>query len=100
MNAGHHIWYIKAQERNNRDLCALKLEGSNYMSDQAQRFAHMAVLDDVDITVDDIKHDLFHLASETGNHISSRQSLTSFASGGNGEPAAYLDLAHYRVTSP
>jgi len=54
----------KAQERYNllRDMCALKLEGSDYMSHQAQWLAYIAALDDLDVTVDDIKHDLFILS--------------------------------------
>ena len=54
----------KAQERYNllRDMCALKLEGSDYISHQAQRLAYIAALDDLDVAVDDIKYDLFILS--------------------------------------
>ncbi|KAF7174611.1 hypothetical protein CNMCM6106_009513 [Aspergillus hiratsukae] len=51
----------KAQERYNllRDMCALKLDGSDYMGHQAKWLKLMADLDRLDVTIDDVKHDLF-----------------------------------------
>lgn len=51
----------KAQERYNllRDMCALKLDGLDYMGHQAKWLKLMADLDRLDVTIDDVKHDLF-----------------------------------------
>jgi Reverse transcriptase (RNA-dependent DNA polymerase) len=85
----------KAQERYNllRDMCALKLDGSDYMSHQTQWLAYMAALDDLDVTVDDVKHDLFLLSLGNWQSQFVKTKLDDFfASGGNGEPIVNIDL--------
>ncbi|OKP10303.1 hypothetical protein PENSUB_4271 [Penicillium subrubescens] len=85
----------RAQERYNllRDMCALKLEGSDYMAYQTQWLHYMATLRNLSVTVEDVMHDMFLLGLGNWQSQFVKTKLDEFfASGGNGEPIVNLNL--------
>lgn len=85
----------KAQERYNllREICALKLDGSDYMGHQAKWLSLMADFDRLDVSIDDVKH---NLSIQSLGQWQSRFVKTKlnefFATGGGGAPIKNLDL--------
>jgi hypothetical protein len=85
----------KAQERYNllRDACALKLEGSDYFTYQSKWLKFRADLRNLEVSIDDVIHDLFiqNLGSWQAAFVKTRLD-EFFATGGNGESIDNIDI--------
>lgn len=85
----------KAQERYNllHDMCTLKLEGSDYINHQSKWLQIKADFQSLQISVDDILHDLFLQSLGTWQSAFVKTKLDEFfTTGGSGTPIRNLDI--------